>query len=360
MHTDLIELVEDIVGNLDNYNVQECLQDIGKNVLEFLGAESCLFFLLNPNQNDLFIAKAVGRPVLRDEGVRIPLGKGIAGHVARMRKPLFFPDIMEPGVQLDEMGTKKEYFPEKQGECRAVIAMPLIAFGNMIGVIEVIDAKPRALKPRDMEALQPLVNIAALAIPKSLSDTSLAKLAEICVRFLEEKDRYTHGHSLRVMRYSMLLAGELQFPDEAMDELRVCALLHDIGKVVLKDSILSKKGALSRAEFDTVKMHPAIGSSIARKISKGLAAKILSHHEHFDGTGYPGGQSGRTIPLISRIIAVADAFDAMTSTRPYRPEGTIEKAMAEIHRWSGMQFDPVLVSALRRIFKSGDLKVEEI
>jgi putative nucleotidyltransferase with HDIG domain len=357
----LRELVEEILLNLNRYNVQECLQDIGNNIIAFLKADTCLFFLYNQNQNELFIAKAVGRPALRDERIRMPLGKGIAGYVARTRKPLFFSDIRQDAAEYELLGANDpKCLPEKDGDCRAVIAFPLIAFGNLIGVLEVINSSPRSFSETDMQMLAPLVNIAALAIPRTISDSGLAKLAEICVRFLEEKDQYTHGHSVRVMRYSMLLADELELPDETKEELRVCALLHDIGKVILKDSILAKRGALSRAEFDTVKMHPSIGSNIAGKISKSLAMNILSHHEKFDGTGYPGALSGRKIPLISRIISIADTFDAITSTRPYREQGSAEFAVNEIHRWSGIQFDPILVSAWRRVFGEGRLKVEQI
>jgi HD-GYP domain-containing protein (c-di-GMP phosphodiesterase class II) len=354
-------LVEEIINKLDRYSIQECLQDIGENVMAFLKAETCLFFLLNSNQNELSIAKAVGRPALKDEHLRLPIGHGIAGHVAANMKPLLFNDINTNEDELLALGAGGlRYFPEVRGKCRAVIAVPLVAFGVLIGVLEILDPKPRAFKEKDLEVLQPLVNIAAIAIPRTKVNSSLVKLAEISVRFLEEKDQYTHGHSIRVMRYSLLLADELQLPEDVRDDLQICSLLHDIGKVILKDSILSKKGKLTRSEFDTVKMHPSIGSNITGKISRSMAAKILSHHERFDGTGYPGGLKGRRIPIISRIIAIADAFDAITSTRPYREQESIEAAIEEIRLHSGTQFDPVLVSAFRRLYHKGKLIVEHI
>lgn len=354
----LASLVEEIVNKLDRYNVQECLQYIGTNMIEFLGADACSFFLYNENQNELFVAKAIGDPPLMDQNARMPLGKGIAGYVARNKKPLCFSDVQNDD-EFTRIGLNGRFrIPERQKDCRAVLAVPLLAFGGLIGVLELANRTPGTFSEKDMERLQPLVNIAALAIPRALTDNSLAKLAEICVRFLEEKDRYTHGHSIRVMRYALLLADEISLPERDKEELRVCSLLHDIGKVILKDSILSKEGRLSKLEYDTVKMHTSIGSSIASKISKGLGQKILSHHEHFDGTGYPGGLRSEKIPMLSRIIAIADTFDAITSTRPYREMGTIENAINEIHAWSGMQFDPILVSAFMRLYRNGKLKVE--
>ena len=187
-----------------------------------------------------------------------------------------------------------------------------------------------------------------------------AHLAEICIRFLEEKDRYTHGHSLRVMRYSLLIADALDLDPRSRRDLRLCALLHDIGKVIIKDSILSKRDKLTRQEIHAIRMHPSIGSNITARISPRISDKILAHHEWFDGSGYPSGLKGETIPLVSRIISMADALDAMTSRRPYRFPYTLEEAVEEVRRSAGTQFDPALADVVTDLYKTGKLRIVQV
>jgi HD-GYP domain-containing protein (c-di-GMP phosphodiesterase class II) len=361
MTLSLKELVEEIITNLDKYNLEDCLEDIGNNLNAFLGTELAYFFLLEPNSNELSIAKIVGREVNIDERTRIRTGEGIVGWVAQNKEAVTFCNIQEDPDCFSKIGEKKDLFlPEIDSNAKSLACMPLIAFEDLIGVVEIQNWQNKDFGETDLDKLQPLINIAALAIPRRITDESFAKLAEICVRFLEEKDPYTHGHSIRVMRYSMLIADKLNLPSKEKAELRICGLLHDIGKVIVKDSLLRKKGRLTVSEYETVKMHPTIGSNITGKISKSFARKILSHHERFDGKGYPEGLKGEKIPLVSRIIAIADAFDAMTSARPYREKWPVEKAIEEIKDNSGSQFDPVLVENFIEIFEEGLLEIVKV
>jgi HD-GYP domain-containing protein (c-di-GMP phosphodiesterase class II) len=357
----LKELVEEIITNLDKYNLEDCLEDIGRNLNAFLGADLTYFFLLESNSNELSVAKAVGREVEMDEGARIRCGEGIIGWVADNNEAVTFCNIQDDPECFAKIGAKEDLqIPEVDKNTKSLICMPLVAFEKLIGVVEIQNMQDGDFGRADMSKLQPLVNIAALAIPRRVTDESFAKLAEICVRFLEEKDPYTHGHSLRVMRYSMMIADKINIPTREKGELRICSLLHDIGKVIVKDSLLRKKGRLTVSEYETVKMHPTIGSNITGKISKNFARKILSHHERFDGKGYPEGLKGKEIPLVSRIIAVADAFDAMTSARPYREKWDAAQAIEEIKRNSGTQFDPVLVTSFIELFDEGQLDVVRV
>jgi HD-GYP domain-containing protein (c-di-GMP phosphodiesterase class II) len=361
MTLSLRELVEEIITNLDKYNLDDCLEDIGRNLNSFLGASRALFFLHEANSNELTISKVVGDDVHIDERTRFRQGEGIVGWVAENREPITCTNIKEDPDCFAKVGEKKDLFlPEIDEKTKSVVVLPLIAFSKLIGIVEVQNLRDPDFGEADMSKLQPLVNIAALAIPRRATDESFAKLAEICVRFLEEKDPYTHGHSIRVMRYSMLIADKINLPTKEKGELRICGLLHDIGKVIVKDSLLRKKGRLTVSEYETVKMHPTIGSNITGKISKTFAQKILSHHERYDGKGYPEGLKGNDIPLISRIIAIADAFDAMTSARPYREKWPTEKAMEEIKRNSGTQFDPVLVESFVELFSEGLLDIVKV
>jgi putative two-component system response regulator len=165
------------------------------------------------------------------------------------------------------------------------------------------------------------------------------------IKALEAKDHYTRGHSQRVTLYSMAIAARLDLPPDHLEDLRYAAILHDLGKIGVREAILNKPGALTSEEFREVVRHPEVATRILSPIPlfREILPSILHHHERFDGTGYPGRIAGAEIPLYSRIMAIADTYDAMTSSRAYRPALSEEEATAEIRRCAGTQFDPELV-----------------
>lgn len=171
---------------------------------------------------------------------------------------------------------------------------------------------------------------------------------------LKAKDLYTYGHCMRVAHFSLLLGKELKFNEEDLYQLEVAALFHDIGKVGTPDAILGKPSRLEEDEFLIMKEHPSLSGEILSSFTEfAEAAKFATHHhERFDGRGYPDKLKGDEIPLMSRIILIADTFDAMTSTRPYRKGLPYQVAFNELIEFSGSQFDPGLVehfiSALKR------------
>jgi HD-GYP domain-containing protein (c-di-GMP phosphodiesterase class II) len=168
---------------------------------------------------------------------------------------------------------------------------------------------------------------------------------------LDARDPYTAGHSRRVSEYSCNVAVALSVPAPQIEEIRVGALLHDLGKVGISDNVLRKPGRLSAEEFALLKQHPVIG----RRILEGVAGfqmylpVVELHHENWDGTGYPLGLRAEDVPLGARIVHVADAYDAMTSDRPYRPGFSHEHAIAELLKFSGTQFDPAIVAAFVKL-----------
>lgn len=170
------------------------------------------------------------------------------------------------------------------------------------------------------------------------------------VQAVDIKDTYTRGHSERVGRASVLIAQELGMAQERIEVLRFAGILHDVGKLGVPTRVLRKDGPLTPEERRVIELHPEYGHEIVRGIGfLGEArAAILHHHERLDGSGYPYGLTGRRIPEFARVVAVADAFDAMTSTRSYRPGRPVPVAVEELKRCAGTQFDPQMVRALAR------------
>jgi len=177
------------------------------------------------------------------------------------------------------------------------------------------------------------------------------------VAAIDAKDVYTRGHSERVYRYSMKIGERLGLPADDMQILSWASVLHDVGKIGISGEILNKPSKLTEAEFAEIKTHPAKGCLVLAPIPQ-LAATIPAirhHHERYDGQGYPDGLAGEAIPLIARIIAVADTFDAIYSSRAYRAARTLEWAVAEIRRCSGTQFDPGVAAVFLELLEAGDL-----
>jgi putative nucleotidyltransferase with HDIG domain len=175
---------------------------------------------------------------------------------------------------------------------------------------------------------------------------------------VDEKDPYTRGHSDRVTKYSLLIAKEIGMPEEFLEIVRVSAQLHDVGKIGIEDRILKKPGALTAEEFEIMKTHTTKGANILRPVSqlKEMIPGIELHHESLDGRGYPRGLKGDEIPLLPRIIAVADTFDALTTNRPYQQAHDCDEALRIIHSISGKRLDTTAVAALDAIYQRGEIR----
>ena len=170
---------------------------------------------------------------------------------------------------------------------------------------------------------------------------------------VDAKDHYTYGHSKKVSEYSVVLSEALGLPEDRITTIRAAALLHDIGKIGIPDSVLNKEGTLTEKEWEQVKAHPQDGIEILRHIINlvNCLPAILHHHEHYDGSGYPSGLKGEDIPSEARILAIADAYDAITSLRPYRERLSPQQALDELKRCAGAQFDPELVDIFCKIMQ---------
>ena len=176
---------------------------------------------------------------------------------------------------------------------------------------------------------------------------------------VDEKDPYTRGHSDRVTKYSVLIAKEMGMPEDFLETVQVSAQLHDVGKIGIEDRILKKPGALTAEEFEIMKTHTTKGANILRPVAKlkDMIPGIELHHESLDGRGYPHGYKADEIPVLPRIIAVADTFDALTTNRPYQQAHDCDDALRIIHSISGKRLDPTAVAALQAIYERGEIRV---
>ncbi|MGD0988649.1 MAG: HD domain-containing phosphohydrolase [Candidatus Sulfotelmatobacter sp.] len=179
---------------------------------------------------------------------------------------------------------------------------------------------------------------------------------------VDEKDPYTRGHSDRVTRYSMMIAKEMNLPSPFMETLQISAQLHDVGKIGIEDRILKKPGALTAEEFEVMKTHTTKGANILRPVTQlaEMLPGIELHHEALDGRGYPYGLKGEQIPLLAKVIAVADTFDALTTNRPYQTAHTPDEALKIIQGLAGKRLDPVPVAALMAVYGRGEIRIQRI
>ncbi len=210
-------------------------------------------------------------------------------------------------------------------------------FNNMAGSIEALVRKLRQALRQNQELFLETIRTLAAAI--------------------DAKDPYTRGHSERVSSYSMAIAKHLGLSSEEVFRIRTAAILHDVGKLGIRDEILLKPGGLDEKEFAVMKLHPEIGSQIMAPIRalKDIIPGIRNHHETWDGKGYPDGLRGEEIPLVARIIGVADTFDAMTTNRPYQKAMSLEYVMARLRTLAGSRFDPRVIDALSKAVNAGDI-----
>ena len=174
---------------------------------------------------------------------------------------------------------------------------------------------------------------------------------------IEARDPYTRGHSSRVTELAEAVALRLGWTEERIASLRLGGPLHDIGKLAVSHEVLHKEGQLDAEELAEIREHPRTGAKLLLRVAalREAIPYVLYHHERWDGTGYPSGKAGEEIPLEARVLAIADAFDAMTSDRPYRRALTHEEALAEVERCAGTQFDPELARIFLELFVQAEL-----
>jgi len=316
-------------------------------------AERGSLLLADRDTGELCFEVALGDSDGALKEVRLAPGQGIAGWVV---------DKCE-GVIVCDVQSDERFFSRPDGVSdyvtRDMVCVPVVAHGRTLGALEAINKRHGAFDENDRELLSSLANQVAIAIENSNLYEELREAfyetAEALADTIEKRDPYTGGHTRRVMAFSMAIGREIGLSEEETEDLRLAAILHDIGKIGVPDEVLRKPGSLDEEEFAAMKRHSEAASEILSHVHRlrPVIPGVRSHHERVDGRGYPDGIAGDDIPLIARIIAVADTFDAMTTDRPYSRGRTIKEAVAELERCSGTQFDPVAVDAFVSAIKRG-------
>ena len=246
----------------------------------------------------------------------------------------------------------------------SLICAPILAKGKAIGIMllgtdKVYEYTAADLKLSNSLAYQTGIAIEGTKLYEQLRENFFDTI-QVLTQIIEMRDNFKGGHSKRVANYSLNIAKAMDMSRIDLVKLKLAVMLHDIGNVAVSDEILNRKGKLPEEQYEIVKKHSEIGAAMLDKIEqlKDIAPAIRAHHERYDGTGYPDKLKGEEIPLFARIIAVADAFEAMTNDRPYREALNLYFAAEELSNNKGIQFDPRIVDIFFEIYK--DKKLEEI
>lgn len=333
----------------DLQNTLDIIVNFSKKIT---GANAACLKLIKPMEEGMLFSDAsigLSREFLENTPLRI--GEGISGIVAATKKPLIITDIKnDPRVKFPKIA-------EKEGII-STVCVPSVFNDEVLGVINVYFKYPKEPTRDEVNLLTTFASQAALAIQETrlYQDVHINYFNTIhtLVLAMEARDPYTMRHSERVTQYSIKIAKNLNLSDREIEIITYAGKVHDVGKIAISDIVLNKPGRLTIAERALIELHPVKGAEMLEPLSfmkRGIPC-VRHHHEKYDGSGYPDGIKKEQIPIEARIVACADAFDAMTSDRPYRYRKlTINEAINELELNSGKQFDPYLVPIFVKILK---------
>jgi response regulator RpfG family c-di-GMP phosphodiesterase/putative methionine-R-sulfoxide reductase with GAF domain len=331
-----------------------------KQVTEQLGVHAADVLILNQETNRFSFAAGHGFQTTALQHTTLNMGDGYAGRAALDRRTIIIPNLQDEGSTF----LSSPQFPKESFVSLA--CTPLIAKGQVKGVLEVFNREPMKTDPEWLEFLETLAGQAAIAIDsiqlfdhlqRSNIDLTSAYHATIegWSRALDLRDKETEGHTQRVSEITMRLAKEFGVSAEEIVHIQRGALLHDIGKMGIPDNILLKPGPLTDGEWEIMRRHPQTANELLSPIPYLQQALDIPfcHHEKWDGTGYPQGLKGEQIPFSARLFGVVDVWDALTSDRPYRSAWPTDKTLAYITEQAGKHFDPRVVEMFVRITQQG-------
>ncbi len=351
-----MQLANVLNSTLDQREVRARAMEAATSLMD---AEVGSLLLVDEKTNELFFEVALGEKGAQLKQIRLKMGEGIAGWVAANDRPALVNDVEHDPRYFKKAGTITKFVT------RNMACVPVRSRGKVIGVLQAINKKNNGLfTQEDLDNCWTLSNQVAVALENAnlyeeLKETFM-NTAEALAAAVEKKDPYTGGHIKRVVEYSVAIARHLPMSVPDVEQLKLSAVLHDIGKIGIRDSVLLKQGGLTPEELTIMREHPLVGAEILSHIEKmkEVSRVMRAHHEKWDGSGYPDRLKAEAIPLPSRIISVADTLDAITTDRPYRKAASIDAASAEIKRFSGKEFDPVVVDAFLKAIDAGDIVIQ--
>lgn len=325
---------------------------IVKTTMNTLQAEIGYIILHEPELNSLRVTTLLGHEIASSNGTLLPMKpSSVSTWVIQNRKPLLISDINET-PQFDR-------YSALGYERKTLICAPLLVKDEIIGTITVVNKLDNSVyTSEELDLLNTIAAQASIAIKNATLYSEQQKIymntIHALVSAIEASDSYTRGHSERVTQYSIELARKLDLSPERIKVIERAAILHDIGKIGIDLSLLHKEGKLSPDDVSALQQHPLIGMKILEPIEFLHDVKLCigQHHERYDGLGYPNNVSSDNLLVESRILAIADAFDAMTSDRPYRKALPVDVAIKELYDNAGTQFDPHMVPHFVELLKS--------
>lgn len=344
----LMELSSIVNSTLDSSEIEKRAVEA---VSSLVGAERGALLLVDPETGELCFEVALGASGGRLKEVRLPRGQGIAGWVVENATSAVVDDAQSDPRHFSAADETSRYVTKN------LVCVPVFARGAVIGALEAINKYEGSFDDDDLELMETFADSVGIAIENAKLYENLKEAfyetAEALADTIEKRDPYTGGHTQRVMDYSVAIAEEMRLSPAETENVRLAAVLHDIGKIGVPDSVLLKTGPLDDDEYETMKGHCATASEIVAKVRHlmVLVPAIRSHHERVDGAGYPDHLKGEEIPLFARIISVADTFDAMTTDRPYRAGLSREAAIEELRKCADEQFDAEAVAAFIAVLR---------
>jgi putative nucleotidyltransferase with HDIG domain len=334
----------------DIEDLDRTLEDLMDLIFEVIRASRGYVFLVEQETRALtpYVRRAPG---LLEADAEIVVSRTVLDSVIERRESVLSKDALVDERFADSPSLYRS-------KVRSAMCAPLVNRGKVLGAIY-IDSTSEAgfYTTDDLALLSALALKAATSVDNARLYDDLRNLlyntVETLVRAMQARDRYTSGHSARVSRYALLMADKLHLSTKDKHDLYLAAMLHDIGKIGIPDELLNREGKLNEEQMRQVRSHVSLGASMLKALGEmsPIVPLILHHHEAWDGSGYPDGLKKEEIPLMARILAVADSFDAMTSDRPYRRAMSRAEAIEEIKRFSGKSFDPRVVEAFLAVIK---------
>jgi putative nucleotidyltransferase with HDIG domain len=337
------------------------LRLIADATVTMVGSERATIYIVDQDRQEFWSRVATGAGVGE---IRFPIGVGIAGTVAKTGATISIPDAYAD-PRFNPESDKRTGF-----HTRNLLTLAMTGHdGRVIGVFQAINKKVGEFSVDDETTLGSLASSAAVAVENAQLVTAQKRLwfslIETLATTIDARDQQTAGHSKRVTRYAVLIGREVGLSDDDLERLQAAALLHDYGKIAVRDRFLQKPGKLDDAEFAYMKAHAEKTAEFLSYLDfprdmREVPAIAAQHHERMDGKGYPKGLAGEQILLGARIVAAADVFDALTAPRYYKPAYSLEKTVELMDGMAGAHLDPAVMAAVHRALPGLERTIHEL